>query len=109
MSASLDTDTLELVRFGRKAAGHLISYARDRVGLDVEMSGCGLESAGSFTDPHDDDSAEWRQVLFSCLVLETLVGRKHPALEFERLVAAAQGNLLPDWSDAAKPKERKAE
>ncbi len=97
MSATLDKDTIERMEYFRRAARHLVSYARDQVGLNIERTGCGLDHDGSF-DPdkvNAGEREEWKNVLFSCHVIETITGDDAPAVEYTRLIPVAERRLLP--------------
>jgi len=109
MSATLDKDAAWLMEHCRKAGKHLVSFARDQIGLDIEMLDCGRDCDGSFSadSADEDDLKRWRDVLFSCYSIETMLNVKAPPREYERLIASAQDWLLPglrqDEATSAKP------
>lgn len=78
----------ESMAYLEHAVKHLVSYAKDRVGLDLEMMDYGLESTGKLNVSEIDASylKEFEQILFSCHVAETLMGFPADAKEYPRIV-----------------------
>lgn len=78
------------------AVKHLVDVAKTSIGLHLEMCDFGLEAARrldlSEVDPNE--IKEWEQILFSCEVVETLLGFKQKSHEYPEIVEMLQQHFM---------------
>lgn len=85
----------ETVAYLERAVRHLVSFAKDRVGLDLEMGDWGIERTGKvdFKEIDPEYLKEFEQILFSCHVASTLMGFTEDAQEYPRIVRKLEKHL----------------